>query len=125
MPNTTPGRTLKFYGVSDDLCDIDGTVRPEPSEIGVCSDERAEVSVLARGKCPTCGHELDDRGALVVTWQYTQRGTWSIGIAKFEEEDAMPDWPMRWGHRGYSTTLEIDVPPGTVVRQLYPVWEDD
>ena len=105
-------RTLKFYGASDDLFEIDGTKGEEPDEIG-CFE-----------RVPTVKVAFDDETGLFVTAHYAPNNsaaTWMIGISQIEEDMPLPDWPMRWsapGGRGYSVELEIDVPDGVIVTNV-------
>lgn len=90
-------RKLTFYGSSDDLFEIEGTAGKEPDEIG-SYDKPVQVTIRADGT------------GVVVTGIYCDNGCWSIGIAPIDEDVGLPDWPMRWTARGYSTRLEIDAP---------------
>lgn len=92
-------RTVKFYGESDDLFEIDGAKRGEPDEIS-----------------PGAVKVANDHGGLIVVADYA-RGTtpgasWVLGISLIDEDVPLPGWPMRWStHKnGYSPLLEIDVP---------------
>ena len=91
--------TMKFEGHSDDTF----------GEYGVTN---IDFDNCASGNPIQFLLEAPDGNRLVVTGIYTHTGVWSIGICT-EEDMALPDWPMRWGANGYTTTLEIDVPAGT------------
>ena len=108
-------RTLKFWGASDDLCEIKGTIAGEPDEFGPDRSGMAQVRLVGIGACPTCGQPVLGKMGVIVTWQYTRTGTWSIGVAPLDPDgdDTPLDWPMRWGHEDYTTVLQIDVPDGT------------
>lgn len=98
-------RTLKFYGASDDLLEIDGTRGEEPDEIGAYDGPRT-VKVYDRfGNC------------LLVTALYSpaSNGCWMIGISQADEDQPLPTWPMTWAATGYTTTLTIEVPDDAVV----------
>lgn len=101
-------RTLKFYGASDDLFEIEGTTREEPDEIG-CYGHGATVRV-----------STPEKEGLFVTAEYALCGeaTWMIGISILDEDVSLPNWPMRWSAAGYSTVLEIDVPDEARVTRL-------
>lgn len=103
------GRTLTFYGVSDDLFEIEGTTGREPDEIGT-DDGAVKIE--------------SEHAGLIVCARYSpfRTGCWMIGIMQRHEDDPLPDWPMRWsvGGRGYSTRLEIDVPESAKVSQVRP-----
>jgi len=45
---------------------------------------------------------------------------WHVGIAPGDEDEPLPDWPMRWSAKGYTTVLEIDVPEGFEVALVKP-----
>ncbi|MEM6727836.1 MAG: hypothetical protein AAF618_04990 [Pseudomonadota bacterium] len=102
-------RTLKFYGASDDLFEIEGTRGEEPDEIG-CFDTPVTVKVAT-----------PDNEGLLITGLYAPSnaaGTWMVGISQLDEDFELPDWPMRWrapGGRGYSVELEIEVPDTVAV----------
>lgn len=100
-------RTLKFYGASDDLFEIEGTTKDEPDEIG-CFNSPVTVWV---------GNE--DEG-IFITGMYAPNNSsscWMIGISQMDEDMPLPDWEMSWGigGRGYSVELTIEVPEGVVV----------
>lgn len=99
------GRTLTFYGASDDLFEIDGTTGDEPDEIGCF------------GKAVTIEIRQQDRG-LIVAGMYTGRGVWAMGIAPIDDDQPMPDWPMSWAFEGYTAKLTIQAPDHVVVRRL-------
>lgn len=90
-------KTLKFEGYSDDTfgCYWKGG--------DVDDDDCANLSV--RTIYVKAGEQR-----MAVTGVYGQACMWSVGIAPIEDDNAMPDWPMRWSFSGYSTVLEIDVP---------------
>ena len=82
----------------------------------------AQVRLVGIGACPTCGQPVPGKMGVIVTWQYTRTGTWSIGVAPLDPDgdDTPLDWPMRWGHEDYTTVLQIDVPDGTTVTKIHP-----
>lgn len=93
-------RTLKFYGASDDLFEIEGGRRGEPDEIDPSQ----------------CVKVTNDHGGLVVSAHYAPgvAACWAIGVSQVDEDEPLPDWPMRFRTgepaSGYSVVLEIDVP---------------
>ena len=118
-----PARTLRIYGHSDDLVEVEGTDRKsgEPDEITAGEREEAAVRIThkdAAGKTQ----------GLVVVAEYDYKGLaigcWLIGIVQLGEDVALPGWPMRWSNKEYTTVLEIDVPEGTRVVQVLPKEED-
>jgi len=53
-------------------------------------------------------------GSLIVvgSYNYTDNGTWVIGVTMTDEDGVIPNWATRVknGNCGYSPMLEIDVP---------------
>lgn len=98
-------RTLKFYGASDDLFEIEGTVGNEPDERGP-------------GTVEVVDEETGE--GLLVTASYVLRGCWTIGITPLDEDVNIPDWNYKisLGGRGYTTELTMDVPDSVVVKNL-------
>jgi len=99
-------RILKFYGVSDDLFEIEGTVGDEP-------DERNSGTVEL----------IDENGdGLRVYCDYavTNNACWVVGIAPLDEDIPLPEWPMSFklGGRGYSTELTMEVPDSVIVTNV-------
>ena len=102
-------RTIKIYGSSDDLFEIEGCLPGEPDEFGIY-DKPGCVKIAFPGS----GH------GLLVFAQYAPlnvAGAWMVGISQVDEDRPLPGWPMRWSvhERGYSVQLEIDVPEGVVI----------
>ena len=103
-------RTLSFYGHSDDLLEIDGTIKGEPNEVG-CYDDTAAVSI-----------RTEDEG-LIITATYAPRATdvgcWSLGVSPLDELVAIPAWPITWklADNGYSAVLTLMAPLGARVAQ--------
>ena len=95
-------RTLKFYGASDDLFEVEGTKRGEPDEIGAFD---CAVSVEVSSDLHT---------GLIVTGLYSpaDNGCWMIGISQLDEDVPLPEWAQhfRVGARGYSAELTLEVP---------------
>lgn len=95
--------TLKFYGYSDDTF----------GEYGVTNQD---VDNCASQKPIQCVVNCEGKRMMVVG-QYSAasryNGCWLVGATKVEEEDELPDWPVRVCQSGdvpYSTCLEIDLP---------------
>lgn len=96
-------KTLRFYGYSDDNFAVEGDGLTD--EIS-CYDSAATWAV-------TCGNE-----GLIVFGMYapgSRAPTWVVGIAPLDEDEPLPDWPMRWLFSGYSAVLEIDAPSAVSV----------
>lgn len=108
-------RTLKFYGASDDLFEIVGTVRPEPDEIGV-------------GESPVVVKIKSSGGEVCVVALYSPGDTacWSVGLMPVDEGVPIPPWAVSFknhdnGSRSpgcgnlYSAEMTIVVPDDAVV----------
>lgn len=92
-------KTLKFYGASDDLFEVEGAIREEIgcfNELGIYHLKSAEGEVL-------------------VVATYTDEGCWAIGLGQVEEGAPVPAWPVSYSmhERGYSAQLTIEVPDDT------------
>lgn len=83
-------KILEFYGSSDDIF-IAG------------NDEFYTRKALINS---------DSEGRLFVVAEYLSNGCWSMGIAPYDEDEAMPTWKISYiqSKRGYSTVLRIEVP---------------
>ena len=105
-------KKLKFYGVSDDLFEMDGDLS---EEIG-CYDSGAAYHLKAAD------------GEMIVFGHYapkpTPGATWVIGVTLVEEGISLPTWPMRFETAGpngypnpqsYSPVLVIEAPDDVVV----------
>jgi hypothetical protein len=106
-------RTLKFYGASDDLFEIEGTAGAEPDEIG-CFDSIPAVKITGED----CGMIVVAAYAALDAMPGGMPGCWAIGICPLDEDVPLPGWDMRWRTEGYSAVLEVDVPDGVVVSQV-------
>ena len=99
-------RMLKFYGLSDDLFEIEGTRGDEP-------DERPAGTVEVKD---------GDGNGLRVHCDYgvTGNACWMVGIAPIDDGVPIPNWPMsfRLGGRGYSAELTIEAPDSAVVSEI-------
>ena len=114
-------RTLKFWGTSDDLFEIDGTAGNEPDEVG-CFDRPAVAKIEAAD------------GAVCVVALYAPANAaacWAIGLMPVDENVPIPPWPVtftlagsRPGHE-YSAGLTITVPDGAVVSVVRQEADDD
>lgn len=95
---------IRIYGASDDLVEVEGATREEFSAYG---DDRW-LGVLASPS----GEQL------LLTAEYTGRGTWAIGVAPVDEDIPMPSWPISVGQameNRYSAMLTITVPDGVTL----------
>lgn len=95
-------RQLTFYGASDDLFEIRGSVGEEPDEVG-CGDSPAIAKI-----------EASD-GSMCVVAHYAPAdllACWSIGISPAGEDAPIPSWPIscKLSDNGYSTEMTITVP---------------
>ena len=104
-------RTLRFYGVSDDLVEIEGGIQDEPDEIG-SYDAEAVLRVADKAGNGLHVHVNYAHGG--------PAGCWMVGISQLDEDVPLPAWPMRWGigGRGYSVQLELDVPDRVRVTEM-------
>jgi hypothetical protein len=99
-------RSLKFYGASDDLFEIEGYQRGEPDEIS--PDSYVKI--------------MSGEIGLIVTAQYTRIGCWAIGICQIDEDQPIPDWTIFFTTgkpaRGYSVVLNIEAPDDAIMTEL-------
>ena len=107
-------RTVTIYGASDDLIEIEGSTLPEPDEFSPAPKDPGVVKI-----------EDTEGGRLLVFVQYAANGLspcWMIGLSQVDEDDPLPAWPMRWSiaERGYSLSLEIDLPDGSIITKELP-----
>lgn len=120
-------RTIKIYGASDDLFEVETDHRDgEPDEIG-CSHQLAAVKIAA------------GEDAIIVHGRYNATpgcAAWMIGISQVDEEIPLPAWPMTWGvtgagtgyprHKvGYSVLLTIEAPDNAEITEILPGPDDD
>lgn len=106
---------LKFYGHSDDVF-VEQATQQETYDLG---DGTCAFKVCDN-RAPEPGRGLNVQICYVVG-RYAAgdlAGCWTIGLCQFDEDVALPDWPMKWGHEGYSVVLEIEVPEGTTVAPM-------
>ena len=103
-------RILKFYGASDDLFEIEGTVVGEPDEVGCYNTS-----------CPILIRSESEGDMIVIGWYSPHHtGTWMIGLSQINEDTPLRDWPMKWGYGGYCVELTIQVPDDAVVSEFSP-----
>jgi len=96
---------LRFYGASDDLCEIDG-------------DIREELDNCANGK-PFVFRVGDINNGVIVIVHYAAEkesaGVWRVAAEQVDEDKPCP-WPIRIETKhGYSLALVVDCPPGTAL----------
>jgi hypothetical protein len=96
---------LRIYGASDDLVEFDGAIS-------------GEESVSSNDTWSGYLHHKDSGQSLTVHAAYILTGTWVVGVAPYDEDTPLPDWPIRIepaakSEPSYSSVLVIDVPEGT------------
>lgn len=101
-------KTLRFEGYSDDnfIYTVDGKGHGDYGYDN-CAQER-----------PIGFRVASSEGQMVVVGDYFQvpLGTWSVGVAQVDEDEPIPDWPVRFVNaHGYSVGLEIVVPDDATV----------
>lgn len=104
---------VSFYGSSDDNFEINGGGIDD--EVG-CYNDVVVIEVLAPGDKP-----------INVVGEYARhsKGNWMVGLQN-SDDDTWPSWcggdNLEWklDKRGVSAMLTIEVPAGTVLRQLWP-----
>jgi len=102
-------KTLKFYGSSDDLFELDGDLQEEQDN-------------CANGKTMAYGLFSGGFGQLIVTAQYAPEclldGVWTIGVALWAEGRKLPGWDMRFenGEETHSPMLVIEAPDDVTVK---------
>ena len=98
--------TLTIYGASDDLVEVDGEFREEFSVRS--SGWRGEVVA-------------PDGDSLIITAEFCKEGAeadWTLGI---ENGETWPSWPIRFTDRPDregDPAIIIDVPAGTIVKEI-------
>lgn len=104
-------RTLKFYGVSDDLFEVEGSRSGEPDEINALGDT-VELTI-------TRGTGGNTEG-LIVFGSYLGTGVWGVGVAPLDEGKPFPDWAKHFtlNDRGYSTELQMLAPDDCTICEL-------
>ncbi len=88
--------SLTIYGASDDLCEIEGSVRKE-----FCDTSGAFELIIASSD-----------GAMRVFVRNEDNGCWSVAIGQIDEGARLP-WPVAFGrpeHCAYSVAVTIDCP---------------
>ncbi len=89
-------KTLKIYGASDDLVEMDGIAGAD--EFNCYKDESLLATFVLKA----------DNERLRIHAIYD--GSWCFALGQVEEDDPMPPWPVRRTWSGYSEHVEIDVP---------------
>lgn len=92
--------TLRFYGASDDLLEVEGDFEEE---------------YPAHGHTFVTVHAPD--GTFVEVHAEHGNTGWFVGLGGLDEDDIWPDWGFRYLNpathgSGYSPVLEITVPDG-------------
>lgn len=105
-------KTVKFYGASDDLVEIEGIKGEDEFYFHpTCESEKgiglSQAFLVGSGA-----------GGLKVYAIYD--GCWHFSIGPIDEDIEMPQWPIRYSlyESGYSVLLEIDVPDNAFVKEL-------
>ncbi len=108
-------RTIKIYGTSDDLFEIEGSKKEEPDEIG-CYDKPVAVSIIDKQ-----GNGLIVGGFYSLNKWKSETSSWKIVIELLEEDKHLPNWNMKWGtnSNGYSPELTIEIPDDAVIKQIF------
>lgn len=99
---------LTIYGASDDLIEVEGSIREEFNVY----EGHAEIVVASSD------------GAMRVVLDYGDNGCWSAGIRQIDEGARLP-WPVAFGrpeHCAYSVAVTIDCPADA---QIHLVGADD
>lgn len=98
---------VTVYGASDDLVEIEGINGADEFN---CDGKW--VGVL----------EAPDGGTALLYVDYRDNGCWTVTIGRFEEEYALPAWPVVFTANDkeckYSTYATITVPDGTTITSL-------
>lgn len=97
-------KTVTFYGVSDDLLEIEGDIKG-CDEYGAYNADDGEVN--------TCVRITHEHGRINVYAIYD--GCWSFAPALVDEDEELPGWPIRFRAEGYSIRMEIDLPDDAVI----------
>lgn len=101
-------RILQFYGASDDLFEMDSSLKGEENEFS------PNEAVILDG----------EEEGMVVFAQYSpgRNACWGIGISQIEDDAPLPNWPMKFKtgkpSRGYSVVFEVEVPDNVVIRTV-------
>lgn len=104
-------KTVKIYGASDDLVEVEGQLRGCDEFNAFGDTEHIGNIQIATAK---------DAPGYTVAAVYT--GCWSFAVAPIDE-DMVPDWPVRRSFGQdvrYSETVEIDCPDNATVRFFRP-----
>lgn len=95
------GKTLRFFGASDDLFEVTGAIT---EEIGCFSK-------------PGVYHLKSAEGELLVIALYGvgNIACWTIGVCQVDEGVPVPEWPVMYSMHdsGYSPLLTLEVPDDT------------
>ena len=95
-------KTLRIYGASDDLVEIEGAVDAEINTGEPCAIQIGDRS----GLCTLVVMAYGDMGEAV----------WTAKVAPLDEDIPMHEVRLGLHSSGYSVLVEIDVPQGTRIR---------
>ena len=112
-------RTIQIYGHSDDLFELEGTVRSlgEPDEIGYFGGEVVVRLLEGAGS---------DVGCLIYGNYDPYSGCWKFAIGKLGEDSPVPGWAATavWDYNNpdhpYSPLLVLTVPDNVLVTKVLP-----
>lgn len=111
-------KELLFYGVSDDLFEVDG---PGGDEFSVGRSGLCVVKVSSPTTCEHCGGPMNSTEGLLVTGTYISPGVWSVGIAPLATGIPMPEWIAKFDTEPdgkYSARLTLRVPKNATVERM-------
>ena len=98
---------LTIYGASDDLVEAEGIDGAD--EFGTSGNW---TGVL----------EAPSGETALVYVDYRKSGTWTVALGQFEEDYALPAWPVAFAVDpklcGYAVAARITVPDGTTLREV-------
>jgi hypothetical protein len=102
--------SLRIYGASDDLVEIEGDVQ---EEIG-CYDTQVTLEIGG----------LDGGIRVIADYGVDKAAVWRLALEPVDEDVPVP-WPVRTelGGRGYSLVIIVDCPPGTPIYHVPMVGE--
>lgn len=99
-------KTVKFYGASDDLVEVEGIPGADEFWCDTTCAPFAYATFVVGGK---------------VRVRAIYDGCWSFAVGQVDEDLELPAWPIRITQHAdpsYSVLLEIDVPDDTSVMRV-------